>query len=488
MGSADPLKRLNTSEIGCEMDGDREAFNEPWQPITLAPARLRSSRHSAWDAAALTDTVSELQDPWSILSTESRRLIEKSQTERHTRVHDSSADAEDSLVEFLAPAEGLSLSWQSAAGLRSFGLRNLGNTCYANAVLQALLHSPPLVSSLLSGDHQSEHEPGSPFDATRALTCLCKQMQVTRPSNANLLAPSDIVRNLPTICRRYRVGKQEDAHEFLRYFIDCMANASSRCNRSPSKRSPNNELMASESDVHGGTLVTRIFGGLLRNRIVCQECQHVSQRTERFLDLSLDVRQAASVPKSLERFTASEMLTGRNRYSCPRCRCHRDAEKRLCIRRAPVVLTLHLKRFIAHRKLSGFISYPEWLDLRPYMVEEFDGGPILYQLYSVIIHEGHSLHSGHYYAYVRSPSGTWLRCNDEHLSRVAVGVALVQPAYLLFYLRSASPSNGCSVEAAGALPASGRSEYVHSSSGTSSSLATNTQQKRTRVFSDQSGP
>jgi len=407
-----------------------------WQPISLVPARLRSSRHSVWDANALEDTVSTLDDPWSLLSAASKLLVEKSQGKRPESEQGALYSQRDADISALAPVKGLPLEWLPQQSLRSFGLRNLGNTCYANAVIQALLHTPPLVLKALSDGCASATPHTGFFDAMAAFVRLCRQLLVVRPSGTNAVAPTEIIRNLPAICRRYRVGRQEDAHEFLRFLLESIARSCSRRGerRLPSQQVSSDELVASDCN-HGTGWITRIFGGLLRSRVICRTCQHKSYRTERFLDLSLDFRQSASISKCLEHFAATELLAGRNRYDCAACHGYSDAEKQIRIRQAPVVLTLHLKRFHALRKLSGVVRFSEWLDLRPYMAEEFVAGPVMYRLFAVIVHEGHSLSSGHYYAFVRSASGAWLRCDDEHLSRVGIGSVFAQQAYLLFYLR-----------------------------------------------------
>lgn len=51
-----------------------------------------------------------------------------------------------------------------------------------------------------------------------------------------------------------------------------------------------------------------------------------------------------------------------------RCKKLVVAEKSFSINEAPMVLTVHLKRFTAAgRKISEPIGYPEVLDLKPYM-------------------------------------------------------------------------------------------------------------------------
>ena len=57
------------------------------------------------------------------------------------------------------------------------------------------------------------------------------------------------------------------------------------------------------------------------------------------------------------------------------------------------------------------------LDLGPYMSER-PWQPALYDLYAVLVHSGHSVHSGHYYAYVRAPNGIWHICDDTHVAQV----------------------------------------------------------------------
>ena len=58
------------------------------------------------------------------------------------------------------------------------------------------------------------------------------------------------------------------------------------------------------------------------------------------------------------------------------------------------------------------------LDLAPFMSNR-RGGPQPYSLYGVLVHSGHSVHSGHYFAFVKAPNGLWHQLDDNHVSQVS---------------------------------------------------------------------
>jgi hypothetical protein len=56
-------------------------------------------------------------------------------------------------------------------------------------------------------------------------------------------------------------------------------------------------------------------------------------------------------------------------------------------------------------------------------MSELPPRPALYSLYGVLVHSGHSVHSGHYYSYVRAPNGMWYICDDTHVAQVGLAAA-----------------------------------------------------------------
>ena len=52
-------------------------------------------------------------------------------------------------------------------------------------------------------------------------------------------------------------------------------------------------------------------------------------------------------------FSAPELLHGKNKWYCPRCRGHVDAVKRIGIWKLPPLLIIHLKRFSYDKCVTG---------------------------------------------------------------------------------------------------------------------------------------
>ena len=103
----------------------------------------------------------------------------------------------------------------------------------------------------------------------------------------------------------------------------------------------------------------------------CQQCLYCSNKFDPFLDLSLEIVKADTLPTALCNFTAAEMLDGGEKhYQCQRCKQKVKAKKRLTVHKAPYVLTIHLKRFQAldpTRKFDKRVLYDRSLDMKPFV-------------------------------------------------------------------------------------------------------------------------
>ncbi|CAM9707452.1 unnamed protein product [Bubo scandiacus] len=326
----------------------------------------------------------------------------------------------------LFPPEKICMEWQQRQRAGA-GLHNMGNTCFLNSVLQCLTYTPPLANYLLSREHsQSCRQQGF------CMMCrMERHVNDVLQSSGRAIQPWAIVSVLTRIGEHFKLGMQEDAHEFLRLTVAAMQEA---CLSGSS-----NLDMASQST----TIVHQIFAGFLRSRVTCLSCNMVSDYYEAFLDVPLHIKAASSVTAALENFVKPEQLDGENGFKCSRCDKMVAASKRFTVHHAPKVFTVCLNRYedFTSRKISKFVEYPEYLDLRPYM-SQTTGEPLLYSLYAVLVHHGAICHAGHYYCYTKASNGLWYVMDDSSVDRCDIDTVLRQQAYLLFYVRCSESQLG----------------------------------------------
>ncbi|XP_074552467.1 ubiquitin carboxyl-terminal hydrolase 36 [Halichoeres trimaculatus] len=313
----------------------------------------------------------------------------------------------------------LTLKWERVYRVGA-GLHNLGNTCFLNSTVQCLTYTPPLANYLLSKEHSRAcHQSGF------CMICVMQNHIIQAFANTgNAIKPVSFIRDLKKIARHFRFGSQEDAHEFLRYTIDAMQKACL------------NGYPKLDRQTQATTLVHQIFGGYLRSRVKCSICKSVSDTYDPYLDIAVEIRQAANIVRALELFVKPDVLSGENAYMCAKCKKKVPATKRFTVHRTSNVLTLSLKRFanFSGGKITKDVGYPEFLNIRPYMSQS-SGDPVMYGLYAVLVHSGYSCHAGHYYCYVKASNGQWYQMNDSMVHSSNIKVVLNQQAYVLFYLR-----------------------------------------------------
>ena len=318
--------------------------------------------------------------------------------------------------------EGL-FGWKGSS-FQPKGIKNAGNTCYLNSILQCLSCISPLANHSIGEKHRKLCKKSN-SGLFCSFCCLEQHIKRSHDNTRGVIFPAGLVNNIRHISKSLRPGRQEDAHEFLRRLME---SCSSVCKDIP----------------ENGKFLSSVFTGRFRSRISCTNCNRNSDTFDPFMDISLELSACNTLQDCLKKFTSVEVLQGANAYKCKGCDKKVTAKKQFSLDQLPAVLTFQMKRFDVFRggaaKIHRKIGFPTVLDATPYSSDPCDS--TLYELVGVVVHMGTTLTSGHYYAYCRSPAGSWLRLDDETVTHVKVETVLQESsgAYMLFYERKINRS------------------------------------------------
>uniref|UniRef100_A0A3P9L6G6 Ubiquitin carboxyl-terminal hydrolase n=1 Tax=Oryzias latipes TaxID=8090 RepID=A0A3P9L6G6_ORYLA len=284
------------------------------------------------------------------------------------------------------------------------GLKNLGNTCFMNSILQCLSNTQSLRDYCLHNLHRRDLNNNSRTN-TALMEEFAKLIQTLwTSSSSEAVSPSEFKTQIQRYAPRFVGYNQQDAQEFLRFLLDGLHNEVNRVSVRPRGTAEDFDHLQDEEKgkkmwskyvEREDSKIVDLFVGQLKSSLTCSHCGFCSTVFDPFWDLSLPISK-----------------------TCYRCKARRRCTKKFTIQKFPKILVLHLKRFSEARrtsKLSTFVNFPlKDLDLR-----EFASGNstnAMYNLYAVSNHSGTTM-GGHYTAYCRNPnSGEWYTFNDSRVT------------------------------------------------------------------------
>ncbi|GAB0094623.1 Ubiquitin carboxyl-terminal hydrolase 36 [Sergentomyia squamirostris] len=315
--------------------------------------------------------------------------------------------------------------WQVGAGLI-----NMGNTCYLNSTLQALFHVPSIANWLMSDENHREKCEDLGGGQGGCIICAMARTLISAQNNSSPIKPWLIHSKLRLVCKHFFPGRQEDAHEFLRYLVEAMEKAF----LGRIKNSRELDQFSKET-----TPLNQILGGYLRSTVRCLACGHVSTTFQHFEDLLLDIRKANTVEEALGGYFARERLEDMG-YKCEACKKKTSATKQFSLERAPVALCIQLKRFsMAGTKLNKHVVIRPRLDLTPYASATRQNGShtgthsLTYRLVAMVTHLGSSQNCGHYTAIGLTETGNYYHFDDSSVTPIPLQRVLQTNAYIIFY-------------------------------------------------------
>nr|CAD1823153.1 unnamed protein product [Ananas comosus var. bracteatus] len=348
-----------------------------------------------------------------------------------------------------------------------------------NSVLQALLHAPPLRSYFLSARHgaescrkkrrrsgrrrrEAEGRGGilSGGGGTGEPSCLCCEVggvfAEVFSGEAAPYSPARFLYSWWQHSSNLAGYEQQDAHEFFISVLD-------RIHEMDQSYFLNK---AGSGECH--CVAHRVFSGVLQSDVTCTICGFTSTTCDPCVDLSLNLEQSnkannnhriSTLVGCLDLFTRPEKLGPDQKFFCQQCQVRRDSVKQMSIRRLPLVLCFHIKRFEhsltrrTSRKIDEYLQFPFSLDMTPYLSssiirgrfgnrifaveeDEVDMPSELsseFEIFAMVAHSGR-LESGHYVTYIRFGE-EWYKCDDAWVTRVTEGVVRASQGYLIYYVQ-----------------------------------------------------
>ncbi|XP_060107255.1 ubiquitin carboxyl-terminal hydrolase 2 isoform X1 [Heteronotia binoei] len=336
------------------------------------------------------------------------------------------------------------------------GLRNLGNTCFMNSILQCLSNTKELRDYCLQNQYLRDLNNNSRMQMA-LMAEFAKLIQLLWTSSPNeSVSPSEFKTQIQRYAPRFVGYNQQDAQEFLRFLLDGLHSEVNRVLVRPKANSDNLDHLP--DDEKGRQMwmkyldredsrIGDLFVGQLKSSLTCCACGYCSTAFDPFWDLSLPIAKKSygevNLTDCVRLFTKEDVLDGDEKPTCCRCKTRTKCTKKFSIQRFPKILVLHLKRFSEARmrssKLTTFVNFPlKDLDLREFASQSCNHA--IYNLYAVSNHSGTTM-GGHYTAYCKNPvSGEWHAFNDSRVTPLSSSHVRSNDAYLLFY-ELASPSS-----------------------------------------------
>uniref|UniRef100_A0A8C2WKW3 Ubiquitin carboxyl-terminal hydrolase 8 n=1 Tax=Cyclopterus lumpus TaxID=8103 RepID=A0A8C2WKW3_CYCLU len=329
------------------------------------------------------------------------------------------------------------------------GLRNLGNTCYMNSILQCLCNTPAMAEYFNNNYYMEDINRynilGHKGEVAEEFGVIMKALWA---GLYKCISPRDFKITIGKINDQFAGCEQQDSQELLLFLMDGLHEDLNKAdNRKRYKEEENDhmddqaaaDLAWSKHKLLNESIIVALFQGQFKSTVQCLTCHRMSRTFETFMYLSLPLASTSkcSLQDCLRLFSKEEKLTDNNKVFCRHCKAHRDSTKKLEIWKVPPIVLVHLKRFSYEgrwkQKLQTAVDFSlDTLDLTQYVI-----GPKQtvkkYCLYGVSNHYG-GLDGGHYTAYCKNAlKQRWYKFDDHEVTDISTASVKSSAAYILFY-------------------------------------------------------
>lgn len=325
------------------------------------------------------------------------------------------------------------------------GLKNLGNTCYMNSIIQCLSHTVASTRYFISKEFLSKIKDESEKKEI-VINFYNILVNLWKDSENKSLNISSFKSSIDKILPQFRGFKQHDAGEFLIQLLDVLHEEicySYDFEIVGDVKSRSDQLVFDsykqfKQDYHDKySKIAEIFYGQSDSILIFPGPEHITHKFEEFNHISLPITEKThNIYQCFDAYSDVDSLEGieyTTNINGTEIKDKGAALKKQFIFRVPKVLIIILKRFDNHEmKINKHIDFPiENLDISDYVLDTREKNT-KYSLYALVNHYGNT-GGGHYTAHCKN-NGLWYNFNDSNVSLVTDHEELIDDsAYILFY-------------------------------------------------------
>ena len=338
------------------------------------------------------------------------------------------------------------------------GLKNFGNSCYSNVIIQILTSIPEFINALYKRYTLVENENDLLIDYP-ILSRIIEIMSNYKSKNTSLA--SNYLKEI--VYKFDSTGSQNDAHEFLVFLLDRLniellnienkykiindtndLNNISKDNIKVDEKKISNDDEGEWEEVKKGgktmkqtnsiknfktSILGEVFQGILKQDIIQKGNSTSNCQIEPFFSLHLD-NEEPTIEKMFEKFFKKKTIEDSG-----------DKYIQSFLEKCPNIFIVNAKGFFYDKKNQTIIKIKKELIFgakliinKDYVSPYLRNKNIEYELIGIVVHKGNLATEGHYICYCKdNKDKTWFYLDDNKVIKVSEDLLHKLRPYILFY-------------------------------------------------------